>query len=338
MKMKDVTSFPVVIPNHLPVDKIDSDGHNMGLEHFLKTYFNTAHNLLLCPFHISSKNLICPQQRYTLIKSNWLQKLLSGFLFILNFFWILSEIRKYIPHETDNPRFYFSMVHGLVDTALKVVTFKQFWWNQQEILGMINLASGCERSDGPNTKHISTILATLTVIISFYFWILGPGATLPWSLATWWGSLMRRGRFNFFLEKQFIDTWAVDAIIGCLTSVAYLHRKVFGMFTDFLIIMAVLTAHQATRNFIEKLQPDEITWEYVQGEYEKLKRLFESINSFLGKNMACRLVVISLTWAFSYDIYFRNGTDGFSRIFYFLYHAGSIIVLLACADICQQVN
>lgn len=321
----------------------------MGLEYFLKTYFDVAYHLFLCPFKISRESSIFPLKRYSLGRSGWLHKVITGFFYFLSLVWIIGEIRLSHPDNMSSPGIYFKMAATFMDTMLKVIAFKQFWWDQHTIGDIINLASDwkssfARKSSRPSFLNTSRFISSFIVGVSttgmFYIWILGCSTTLPWKLTTWWEEMISRGRLNFFLENKFSHRWQIDVVIGGLASLGYLHRKHFGMFTDVLIIMAVLTVHRATTNFVGLLHDEDIQWGYIQGEYEKLKRLSRYVNSFIGNNMSCRLIVIILTWAFSlYETYIQNsGTHGIVSLFFFaLYHIASFVVLLLCADICHQV-
>lgn len=346
--MKNTKSCQLVHPLKVPDTIIAiSDVYQLNLEYYLKTYFNAAYILLLSPFNISKEKSKCLQQnQYAITGSKLYRKMLCGFLYFLDLFWVLGEIRKIIPGHTNNLGMYFKMAHTFVDAILKAIALKQFWFNQQDILYIINFASGCGSSILHNSrcanapKITSKLLVIAFIFSTLYFWLLGPTLVVPWNLASWWDGMLRQGRFNVFLETEFKDNWIMDVVIGGFANISFLHRKLLGMFTDLLIIMAVLTVHRATSSFINNLQQQEgITWTYVRGEYETLKELTSCINRFMGKNMGCRLVVLILTWAFTTrNMFFRP--SGFHEISKFLvawYWAASLVILFLCADICEQV-
>lgn len=348
--MKHEKHSPSTILHKFPGEVIaGKEIYKSGIEEFFKVYFNISYNLFLCPFNISQESRnFSKSQQYVLGGSKWPRKIFCGLLYFLGLSWVVGEIRLvFTRDDSNNPEMYFRMVNNFVDSILKLIAIKQFWWNQREVLNMINLASGCNSitchvSCIAKPKFLSFLFIGGSIFITVYFWLLGPSPSGPWSLTKWWGDMITAGKFNLCLEWEFLNFWGVDDVIGGLTCIAYFHRKMFGLFTDLLIIMAVLTIHRATVNFINLIQMENIKWTYVQGEYEKLKGLADCVNSFMGKNTCCRILVMILTFAFSpHEVYFRQnqGTgSGLTLLLFIMYHAGSFVILHLCGDTCQQVG
>lgn len=309
----------------------------LDFEYFLKTYFNACYHLLLCPFNVTKKASHSQEKaHYVITEANLARKILCSFLYFLDFFLLLGEIRAVIPGRTNNLGLYFLMMHAVCDTVLKLVALKQFWWNLQEVAHIINFASTCGSSATLHNaiytrspKFISKMLVITFTTFAVYFWASGTYHlhTTSWSPTTWWNGLISWGRFSFFLEGEFTDNWAIDAIIGSLTCISFLHRKIFGGYTDLLIIMAAVTVQRATANFLEVLYlEDGARWHYVRREYETVKRLCARINTFWGKNIGLRLVVLILTWAFSInDMFFQpDGIQDISKFLLSWYWAASL--------------
>lgn len=316
------------------------DIDNQGIEYFLQAYFNSAYRFFLCPFNIKKDKLA---KHYIAGGSTWFRRILTGLLYFLSLHYVLREICMNIPNNTNNPGNYFRMAHTLIDGVLKFIAVKQFWWDHHDIANIVNYASTFRTPTEcvGTSRFISKLVTSITIAVSLYSCVLCPSINFPSSVRIWWEEIVDRGRFNFFLEAEFSDLWSIDSIIiGGLTGIGLVHRRTLGIFTDFLIIMAVLTVHRATKNFTHLLEHEGSTWRHIQGEYEKLKGLVELVNTFMGKNLGYRLIVIILTWAFSiHEIHFlrQNSYGVFSLFMFALYHSANISILFLSADICQQV-
>lgn len=345
--------------------EISSESLCSGLEQPLRMAVQAAYISCVSPFTVS-KNVRKGQPICFEVRRKWWQMSVCIFLTIFGSFWLISEISKSIPKDTRNPALYFKMISSILDTALKVVTMKQLWYNQKEFADIINFAA--ERGHINSSTRARFLKFIATFVILFYlgkgilFWILGPGggfAPLRFteaeihsqrdlSIFAWWHQMVEMGKHIFFLEQNpqnsSLYSWQVkEVVVGGLAAAGYFQRRMIGAFTDLFIIMGVLTLQSAAKNFTEalKFQGVPVTeWRSIRDEYRMLRKLSWKINSLLGGNITSMILITILIGATSLHEIFvpPRGTTVFDMGVLIGFVVNSYVVLSCCTDITRRVS
>lgn len=367
MKMSSIQVTKLLKSEHSQSKKCKTKCQTLtsGLEQPLRMALQAAYILCLCPFKLSSSSQNNHPIHYV-IKRKWWQIVVCLFLFLCGFFWILNEIQNSMS-KTDprNPTLYFKTVASLLDTALKMVTIKQLWCNQKQIVHIINYAANHGRVNSSKGARLLKLVSA--VLIFFYvgkgivFWMSGPrggfgSSRLLYSdsknetddvgISAWWHQVVIRGQQNFFLDKNYSSASKanmVEVVVGGLAALGYFYRRMLGSFTDLFVIMNILTLQRATQRFTDFSNFQDIDarkWKLIREEYWQLKQLSGMINTLVGTNVSCIILVTILIGATSlHEIFFRprgNIIIHGASLLGFL--ATCIAVLNCCMDVTRRVR
>lgn len=113
------------------------------------------------------------------------------------------------------------------------------------------------------TSPIGLILVNTSYLV--FGWLSGTGAMFDnslneWTICGWWHLMIRSGRLYFFVvdatpsDVDAPEFWSFDTIFGVTGATAYLHRRLWGTFTDLFIVMNALTPNVAARSFVAKIK------------------------------------------------------------------------------------
>ncbi len=239
---------------------------NVPFTKFLKVFFDFAYIFCLSPFrvklHGSRRH---GNQKYIPIRS-FLQSsfcLISSFLGI---FWHLQGIRKGLSPKSKDPSNYFIIAQKIVGATGKLLTIKVLWWNQKDILGILNhiLKSGRSKyrvDISQRCKHTGKVafficLAYTGITVLDFLALRGLGKTgasssvryiSNWTIKSWWEAIVKQGRINFGMESSKRDgEFKIENIfIGVAASVGLFQRRINGSFFELFLLHVLFGQKQS---------------------------------------------------------------------------------------------
>lgn len=333
---------------------------------FLRYFFSATFLLCLSPFRIcinKADERFSNKRPIFVIKSWFPQKIICAILTLLGCFWILRELRTSIPTKGKNPTQHFNFVSQAFHSILKLITIKQFWCRKESILKIVQFISNVETDWiglSPVKQHSkswrSHLLATVLPIalislyagIAFINWVIGPGISVfavssdnivkdEWSIDLWWMGMIRDSRFNFFLpspgNSKIAEISQFDYVLAALTSLGYLQRRIFGMYTDLFIVLAVMGFYQTTSAFKQSLD-DCKSWSKIHEYFKILKRLSNLMNGLFGSNVALLATFVMAFFPVTLDalITQRNAWKLASILFYYCNYVATFLISAAAAN------
>lgn len=121
---------------------------------------------------------------------------------------------------------------------------------------------------------------------------------------------------------------------------AFFLSRIFSMFSDQLISLAILTLWISARGFALTIDPDkgmlhgrQLNWSEVQKNYNDLKQFSKLLNNAIGTRVSLLLFRI----AFFYSVSFGSVSDINGFVYLMIYACGACMKLFLASDICSQV-
>lgn len=224
-----------------------------------KIYFDFQYFFLICPFRLKI------YEGEVRVKSWFPQKLLCGIVSFFGFFWILRNVRLSQPINAKNPAMFLLMANLLTISFLKLLTIKQYWRNQHDLVKILQLLldtsshsilpTKYSRSESTKWNVIFTLMCSVYTGMALSNWITGSShlsLSSDWSTSWWWDQMVEGGRFNFFLGNG--TSFPLENLCGAMAAIGFLWRLVLGSNVEFIVLIAAITMWLPARQFSAYLQ------------------------------------------------------------------------------------
>lgn len=342
---------------------------------FLKYYVDASFILCLCPFRTVRTSPVRDMHdlKGTLSYLTWLpQKIICILFTILGGISVLGELRMSLPSGNKTPYLHFHLVAEVFDSLLKVATVYQFWMRKQDILKIIEILEVKEKGVNPENffnrpwppKTLIGAVISVYTTAAVINWIIGPGVQVyvsivdeptsnSWCISRWWLEMVKWGHHNFFLKSklsQNISCYTKEnlthsqIIVGALSTLGYLHRRLLGSYTDLLILGIAISVRRANATFTKLLDFNNFStteWPDCLNRFQSLQQLTKQVNNLLGTNISLIVAYTVAFLAISLDAVFVNQEEShnFGKIFKVVFsYSNYTLILLLSADATQQVH
>lgn len=215
---------------------------NQSPASFLKNFIDLTFFLCVCPFRIKSSRYKNANEKWDFVfvaRSFWLHKIGCAILSSLGLIWLTRRAWDEMPslQNASRPGIYFEVVWGAVDILQTAVILKFFWFDQHNLLRILNFLiseeSGLARVNEADffSRVAVSCLFFPYVLISILGFMSGRGLEFTsvnyprWSVFSWWNSVQCTSRDIYLFqritddsndcrENPFQDT--IFAIIGAI--------------------------------------------------------------------------------------------------------------------------
>lgn len=317
---------------------------------YLKVYTDFSYFLACFPFRIvRDKNL-----KFT--AKTWVpQKTICFLLTLLSVLWFLREIRLSIPTDTRNPSELFGLAANMFSAAIKVVTIKTMWWNQSDLVKILNFISRNLHPVSSNqtgfTKYLAVVISSAYVTLALPPLMIRGTASFAESFnlkrhfQLWTQEMMKAAEYNFFLPEGYVNMSSVSSRIFfiTITSVGMYQRYILGLYSSLLVLMLALTLKCAVKQFQLDMPFDgenSCSFEsrrLYQNRFGNLQRLAAMLNSTFGINVFCFLLESIVFYSINFGQMFHgvrgivDGTRAVRELIYFFGNTCAVFIISAQA-------
>lgn len=345
------------------------------LTNYMKLYIDASYVLGMCPCRLKLEK---DSGKYVIVEGSWLFKIFCCLYAVLGTFWVIMHIILAFPKDRSGPSHYFNVLYRFLSCVAKKIIMWKFWVQKQELCNILNFILDRKNYLGtgnhaPKVGRKGTILILLIYVsIGISDFITGRAAIpwnyLPpgwkWSGHWWWTTMVKVGRFQVRLDNSsmhadsnYVPEFSItDRILGVLSAIGWLQRRMFGGFADLFLLIGAITLWSVVQAFISPLRmsrtPAEFMeawsvtsqtekkpcWPEVIEGYNNLKKLTDLINQTYG-NIAAIFVAVAI---FDYSTTIGNLVDGRLENWIMMtgmifYVTTSYTTLLLCANISHSV-
>lgn len=275
---------------------------------FYKIYMDFSYFLLISPVRLIQDAKSGLYSMRTFLP----QKLLSALASILSCCWIIAEMRK--PIETSSKvkaEIWFNTMLQIMMSLTKLATLKMFWWNNHDILMVVNFlvknsGSGAKALKPPTKRKLLVIILCLVyALMGITNWLTGRnlGHIRNWSVTWWWDRIVSQGCYNFFLPNstciRLSATPAWKSTLGLLSAFGFYQRQVLVLFSLLNLLMGILILWCSSKSLAALLQqdvqnqPKEDTLFILTQKWKHLKNTKPPIVSHQMNTLAERIIQLS---------------------------------------------
>lgn len=350
----------------------------MCVTNLLEIYHNSAYYLCLCPFKIvripASKGQISVEspvpKRFKV--NSWLpQKVFCALFNLMTIFWLWMQVKSSIPENIGRinaPVLLFRLIIQMDSFMVSLLTIHSFWTKQNEILEILDFVKLYFPEAGKSSKFLGrffvSFLCFLHVVLSLWKFLAGPddmdleSDTSHFKLLTAHIIRSTKSGFHFPLgsslsndtlhEIHFGTDNIAWAVIG---GIAFFQQRIFDLYGDFLLTMAIVTLWVVTKDFIVRLSSGDmevggsfmgrqIYW--IQQDYTALQDLTEKINNVCSKRLVFYMISIVLYFSTQLDATLSHGKASLGylirRLTWLTFLLNVCFNFHFAADICRQVR
>lgn len=334
---------------HIPV--FNQCATKMELTDYIKVYMIFCYIFGLSPFYFSeegSNKVSNPIKIFSTINrqkfciKSWLpQKLFCFIHTFLGCFWFLREMRQSRPVNSNIPTLHFRSMVSILTSLIKGTMIKNFWFNQESILNILNFISS-QRTHNPleermrskhkmskflSPKYITILFCLLCLALTHFNMSIGRGlygyydadkSDANWIKPIWrWEKMEVAARYNFFVENLNVSNNILSGwVLTAPASIGYHFRQSIGYFCDTFLLMNVLTMWTAAKSFAVLLEKDASDgtvpqWKGIYDRFKFLEDLSVYINKVVGTQTTLFLVEMVLYYAVNLDDVFIDGRRDF---------------------------